>query len=390
MKQNNGKQTKWLVGCGVTIALMSFIAGTRADEIMAVVAPWFGVRHSADRVQTAQLQETYRQLKNHYDGALDEQELLNGAQRGLVEAAGDPHTTFLDPKEVAEFEKSLRGDIGGGIGAEIGLRHERLTIVRPLKGSPAEQAGIRAGDVIVGVNDEVVLDWTVEQVVAKIRGEIGTSVRLSLKRGAETKQISVRREQVVAPTVERSVEHGVGILRVQRFNDETGALARSAADYFRQQGVRRVVLDLRGNPGGTVTAAQALAGLWLDKQPIMTERRGDRVIKTVYATGQPVLGDVQTIVLIDGGSASASEIVAGALRDHGKATLMGEKSYGKGSVQKLVPLSGGAQLKVTEARWFTPRGITIDKKGIEPDIKVELTAEDLNEGRDPQLERARQ
>lgn len=372
------------------IAAVSFIAGMRSEQLFAHVAPVFGIRYSADELDLQRVKETYKRLKAEYDGELDNEKLVDGASRGLVAATGDPHTAFMDAEEAREFDKSMQGNIGGGIGAEIGLRNNRPTIVRPLKDSPAEQSGLKAGDIIVAVNDESVAGLTVDQVVAKIRGEVDTAVKLALLRDNQRVEASLTRKQITAPAVEREVVDGIGILRVHRFNEETGTLTRAAADYFKQQSVHKVIVDLRGNPGGTVSAAQALAGLWLDGQPIMTERRGDKVVKTIYSKGQSVLGDTKTIVLIDGSSASASEIVAGALQEYGKATLVGEKSYGKGSVQQLVPLSNGARLKVTEARWYTPKGAHIDKKGIEPQEKVELTHDDLNHNRDPQLERAKQ
>lgn len=373
----------------IVIATVSFIAGTRADQLIATIAPVFGWRTATGTIDLSSVQETYRQLKANYDGDLDETALIHGASRGLVAAAGDVHTAYMDSAEVAEFEKSLSGNIGGGIGAEIGQRGGQPTIIRPLKNSPAEKAGIKAGDVIAKVNDEVSLNWTVDQAVAKIRGEVNTSVRLTLLRGQESKEIVVTRQEIVSPTVEHSVEGKTGILIVHRFNDETTTLARAAAESFRQQGVDKVILDLRGNPGGTVSAAQGLAGLWLDKKVIMTERRGSAVVKTVHSSGVPVLAGMKTAVLINEGSASASEIIAGALRDHLGATLIGEKSYGKGSVQRVLSLREGAQMKVTEARWFTPKGVNIDGEGITPDRVVAMSREDYEANRDPQLDVAK-
>jgi len=193
----------------------------------------------------------------------------------------------------------------------------------------------------------------------------------------------------VARAAEWKIDGEIGILAVSRFNDDTGKQARQAAEEFRSAGVRKVILDLRGNPGGTVAAAPALAGLWLNNQGGMTQRRGEQVISTEKSTGQPLLSDIKTVVLVNGGSASASEIVAGALKDHGKATLVGEKTYGKGSVQRPIDLAAGAVLKVTGARWYTPHGKNIDKSGIEPDVKVEMTTGAGDKGGDPQLEKAK-
>ena len=376
-----------LIWSGVAIAVASFIAGTQIDRIMAVVAPAFS--HQSGTLDLASVQQTYQQLKQNYDGPLDEKALINGASRGLVAAAGDQHTVYMDAKEAAEFTKLLNGSIGGGIGAEIGTRDGHAVIIRPLAQSPAEKAGIQAGDVIAKVNDESTAGWTVDQVVAKIRGEAGTTVKLQLLRGGEEKLISVTRQEITAPAVESRIEGTTGILTVRRFADDTAAAARRAAEGFQSAGVTKVILDLRGNPGGTVASAQALAGLWLKQQTIMTERRGTQVTQTVQSVGKPLFEHTKTVVLINNGSASASEIIAGALKEHGKATLVGEKSYGKGSVQVVIGLAGGAQLKVTEARWYTPKGKNIDKSGIQPDETVTLTAEDTNAGRDTQLEKAK-
>ena len=390
MKEGIRLKRSDLVAYGVIVLVIGFVLGLRSDVIVASVGKAVGMRIETGTLDLNSVQETYQQLKANYDGDVNAVELVHGASRGVVAAANDPHTVFMDPKEVAEFDKSMKGDIGGGVGAEIGMRNKHPTVIRLLEDSPAKDAGVKVDDIIVSVNEQSVSGLTVEQVVSKIRGEIGTEVKLGLVRGDEQKTISVTRRQVTAPTVEQEIIGKTGILTVHMFNDDTGRLARAAADQFVAQGVDKVILDLRGNGGGTVTAAQALAGLWLDHQPLMTERRGGKIDKTIKTTGKPLLGDKKTIVLINGGSASASEIVAGALSEHDKATLVGEKSYGKGSVQAMVKLSDGSMLKVTTARWYTPKGATIDGKGIDPSVEVKLTAEDFDAGRDPQLEKAKE
>jgi len=338
------QQLSWFLTL-VIVAIVSFVAGARSDVLFANVASVFGVRTSNKTIDLSSVQKTYQELIANYDGKLDTQKLIYGANRGLVEAAGDPHTAYMDPDETKEFDKSLSGQIGGGIGAEIGLRNNKPTIIKPLENSPAQKAGIKAGEVIVKVNDEASSDWSVEKVVSKIRGEVGTSVKLTL--------------------------------------------SRKYASEFVEKGVKKVILDLRNNPGGTVGAAQGLLGIWLDNQIAMTERRGSEIVKTLRTTGTSILGNMKTVVLINGNSASASEITAGALREYGKATLVGQKSYGKGSVQIVLGLPGGSQMKVTEARWYTPKGKNIDKTGIEPDVKVDLSSDDVNNNVDPQMDKAK-
>ena len=382
------QQLSWFLTL-VIVAIVSFVAGARSDALFANVAPAFGVRTSNKTIDLSSVQKTYQELVANYDGKLDTQKLIYGANRGLVEAAGDPHTAYMDPDETKEFDKSLSGQIGGGIGAEIGLRNNKPTIIKPLENSPAQKAGIKAGEVIVKVNDEASSDWSVEKVVSKIRGEVGTSVKLTLLSGGQTREVSVVRQNIVSPAVESEIDGEIGILKVNRFGDDTVSLSRKYASEFVEKGVKKVILDLRNNPGGTVGAAQGLLGIWLDNQIAMTERRGSEIVKTLRTTGAPILGNMKTVVLINGNSASASEITAGALREYGKATLVGQKSYGKGSVQIVLGLPGGSQMKVTEARWYTPKGKNIDKTGIEPDVKVDLSSDDVNNNVDPQMDKAK-
>lgn len=382
------QQLSWFLTL-VIVAIVSFVAGARSDALFANVASVFGVRTSNKTIDLSSVQKTYQELIANYDGKLDTQKLIYGANRGLVEAAGDPHTVYMDPDETKEFDKSLSGQIGGGIGAEIGLRNNKPTIIKPLENSPAQKAGIKAGEAIVKVNDEASSDWSVEKVVSKIRGEVGTSVKLTLLSGGQTREVSVVRQNIVSPAVESEIDGEIGILKVNRFGDDTVSLSRKYASEFVEKGVKKVILDLRNNPGGTVGAAQGLLGIWLDNQIAMTERRGSEIVKTLRTTGTPILGNMKTVVLINGNSASASEITAGALREYGKATLVGQKSYGKGSVQIVLGLPGGSQMKVTEARWYTPKGKNIDKTGIEPDVKVDLSSDDVNNNVDPQMDKAK-
>ena len=382
------QQLSWFLTL-VIVAIVSFVAGARSDALFANVASVFGVRTSNKTIDLSSVQKTYQELIANYDGKLDTQKLIYGANRGLVEAAGDPHTAYMDPDETKEFDKSLSGQIGGGIGAEIGLRNNKPTIIKPLENSPAQKAGIKAGEAIVKVNDEASSDWSVEKVVSKIRGEVGTSVKLTLLSDGQTREVSVVRQNIVSPAVESEIDGEIGILKVNRFGDDTVSLSRKYASEFVEKGVKKVILDLRNNPGGTVGAAQGLLGIWLDNQIAMTERRGSEIVKTLRTTGTPILGNIKTVVLINGNSASASEITAGALREYGKVTLVGQKSYGKGSVQIVLGLPGGSQMKVTEARWYTPKGKNIDKTGIEPDVKVDLSSDDVNNNVDPQMDKAK-
>lgn len=339
-------------------------------------------------IDLTSVQNTYNALKDNFDGELNEQKLIEGANKGLVEAAGDQYTVYMNSEESNDFDDALSGNIGGGIGVEIGIRNNIPTVVRVLIDNPAEKAGLEINDSITKVNGESTEDQTLNDVVGKIRGEPGTTVKLTVYRGGAEKEFSITREEVNNPSAYGEVKDGVGILTITRFDDNTGSLARQVALSFKEQNVKGVVLDLRGNGGGYVTAAQAVAGVWLDKQLVTTERSNGKVNEELKSTGSPILNGVPTVVLINKSSASASEIVAGALQDHKAATLMGETSFGKGSVQKLMNLPDGATLKVTIARWYTPSGLNISEKGITPGTVVERTADDINAGRDPQIEAA--
>ena len=369
------------------VAVVAFIAGTRSDQLYAAIAPVFGIKASADTLDTAVLQQAFRELKANYDGSLDAAKLTDGAARGMVAAAGDRYTVFMDKEEAEQFNKDLRGEISG-IGCEIGVRGDRATVLRVLADSPAQAAGVKVGDIFVSVNGEAVEGLDAATVASKVRGEKGTTVKLVMQRGEEQKEFTITRAEVTDASVRWSIDNGIGTMTMSRFDDDTGRLATQAATEFKAQGVKGVVLDLRGNGGGYLSAAVDVAGIWLDNKVVVTEKANGKVTGTEKTGSNALLGGMKTVVLVNGASASASEIVAGALQDHKAATIVGEKTFGKGTVQKVVNLLDGRLLKVTIARWYTPNGKNITKEGISPDTKVELTSEDANAGRDPQLDMA--
>lgn len=375
-----------IVGAFVVV---SFFAGTRSDQIATLIGPIFGLKIYAEDVDLSSVQETYKALKANYDGTLDDKTLVEGANKGLVAAAGDEYTLYMNATESDTFDNDLSGNIGGGIGAEISIRNGNITIVRVLKDNPAIAAGLQAGDTVLKINDQATTGLSVEQAVGQIRGEIGTTVKLSIGRGTETKEFTVTRAQISNPSVTSSIDGGVGTLTISRFDSETGTLSRAAAQEFKVANVKAVILDLRGNGGGYVDAAQDVAGLWLDDKVVVTERANGAVVATVKSGSDSVLSGIPTVVLVNASSASASEIVAGALQDYDVATVVGEKSFGKGTVQKLIGLPEGAQLKVTVARWYTPNGKNITTDGITPDVTATLTQADLDAGIDPQVDAAK-
>ena len=374
----------------VFVLALGYIAGTFNNQIISVVAPVFGIKAYSGTIDLSSLQQTYQQLKANYDGTIDDSKLIEGASKGMVESLGDEYTLYMNKAETKNFNNELSGTIGGGIGVELGLRGGKITALRILKDNPAEKAGIQVGDVLVKINDQAIpAEQTVAEAASHVRGEVGTTVKLTIVRGSDTKDFTITRAQVTNPSVYSKVNGGVGIMTITRFDDQTGQLAREAAQSFKNQNVKSVVLDLRGNGGGYLTAAQDVASLWLNNQVVVSERTNGQVVDELKSGTDPILAGLPTVVLVNASSASASEIVAGALQDHGVAKLVGEKTFGKGSVQKLIALPGESQLKVTIARWYTPNGKNISKQGIAVDKQATLTVDDINAGRDPQLDAAK-
>ena len=350
--------------------VLGFAGGSRIDDIKNLIAPVFGMKR-IEKLDLSAVEKTYNQLASNFDGKLDQQKLTEGASKGLVEAAGDKYTEYMTAKEAEEFNKSLSGDVGAGIGVELAKDGQSVKVVRVLAKNSAQSAGILPGDIILKVNDEDVSKKSTAEVSSKIRGDAGTTVKISLLRGQDIKEFSVTRAKIENPSVELSKNGDVAILSIYRFDSETGALAKKYAEEIKNEGFSKVILDLRGNGGGYVQAAKTVASLWLEKNAlIVSEKTGSKTIEEIRATGNNPLKGMKTVILLDGTSASASEIVAGALKENKAATIVGEKSYGKGSVQTTVDMSGGALLKVTIAKWYTPNGENISNNGISPDVEV--------------------
>ena len=392
MEDNKKKRSgKISVGVFALSLVLAFVAGNRMQTIGDYFfAPYTnkGNQVLSQNIDFGQVEKTYDILKTKFDGKLDSAKLQDGLQKGLVDAAGDPYTVFLSQKEAEEFNSDLNGEFSG-IGAELGKRDQKLVVMAPLEGQPAKKAGVRAGDIIAKIGDEETTNFTIDQAVNKIRGKAGTDIKLSLIRGDELIELTITRASISIPSVKSEILEGnIGYLQLSRFSDDTTELATKAAQDFKAKNVKGIVLDVRNNGGGLLSTAVDVSSLWLNDKIVVSEKEGGKTTNVLRTGNNPILEGIPTKMLINEGSASASEILAGALRDNGAAELVGTKSFGKGSVQELVDLPGGAKLKVTLARWLTPKDKNIDKAGIEPSVKVELTPEDFKQDKDPQKAKA--
>ncbi len=376
---------------GAVFAVLGIIVGANWNNWVHTFAPYLGlsgvVESSAD---WSELNEVYDKLVNTYNGEMVKSEMIEGAKKGLTEALGDVYTVYMDKEETSDFYDDLHGNVGSGVGIEMGLRDGYVRVLRTLPDNPARKAGILAGDIIYKVDGEVVYDLSTDEISKKVRGEDGTEVTISVVRDGEEKTFTMKREAINNVSAYVDYDGKTAIVTVTRFDNDTGTMVQKFAKEFADKGIEKVILDLRGNGGGYVSAAQDLLSLWIDNNDILIQKSkhfGNSTTKT--SSGKAILKDMETIVLVNGSSASASEIVAGALQDYGKAKIVGEKTYGKGVVQQLFDLSGGTVLKVTTAEWFTPNERSINGEGIKPDIEVERTYEDINSMRDPQMDKAK-
>lgn len=335
--------------------------------------------------------QVYRALKDNFDGKLTQQQLTDGLKHGLAASTKDPYTVYFTPKEAKEFDQELNNSFSG-IGAQLGQDKDgNLEVIAPIDGLPADKAGLKAKDIIVTINGESTSGLSVDEAVQKIRGPSGTKVKLEVVRDKKQPlDFTITREDIKIPSVKYKIIDGnIGYLQITTFSDDTVSLVNEAVTEFKSKNVKGVIVDVRSNPGGLLESSVDVSSLWLNQgQTVLQEKRGSTVVKTYSATGNNKLSGTPTVVLIDGGSASASEILTGALKDNGDAYVIGEKSYGKGVVQQLINFQDGGQLKVTVASWFRPNGQNINKKGITPDKKVKISDADAKADNDTQLQAA--
>ncbi|MFA5129485.1 MAG: S41 family peptidase [Patescibacteria group bacterium] len=350
-------------------------------------------------VDFKQFWQVWNDIKEHYyKQPVSNKELFQGALNGLAGAVKDPYTNYFPPEDAKAFEDDLKGSFSG-IGAEIGVKDNELQVIAPLPDSPAEKAGVHARDLILQIDGKDSIHMPAEEAVMKIRGEKGTKVTLKLgrvskdvKTGDQTMdpiEVTIVRDTIVIKSV-KLTDQGKGIFQISisSFDEQVTDSFYSAVDEAMSKGAKGIIVDVRNDPGGYLDRAARILGAWLPKQDVVLQRKQGEIIQRYQGEGNGILKDVPTVVLINEGSASASEILAGALQDYGVATIVGKTSFGKGSVQDYLQYDDGSALKITISEWLTPKERSINEKGITPDISVDITHEDITVNKDPQLDKA--
>ena len=335
--------------------------------------------------------DVYNLIKNDYYSNLNATQLIEGLKNGLAQATGDPYTEYFNPAQAKQFNNQLNESFSG-IGAEIGLdANNNLIIASPISGFPAANAGLRAKDAITTIDGNSTTNMSISDAVTRIKGPKGTKVTLGIVRDSKQQlTFTITRDNITVPSVKSDILAGnIGYMQISQFTSDTANLSQKAAQKFKDAGVKGVILDLRNNPGGMLDAAVSVSSLWLQpNNTVLSEKRGDTVLQTFIANGNNLLSGLPTVVLINSGSASASEITALALKDNNVAHLIGEKSYGKGVVQELDNLADGSVIKITVAYWNPPKSPNVNKVGINPDQVVTMSDSDYKNNIDPQKDAA--
>jgi len=347
--------------------------------------------------------DAYNTLQENFinPDKIDNQKIIYGAIKGMAETLGDPYTDFFDPDQAKRFQQDLSGSFEG-IGVEIGVKKDMLTIIAPLDGTPGQKAGLKPGDIIIKIDGKDASSMTTEEAVSLIRGPKGTSVTLTIFRDTwdKSKDIKIIRDTIkvesmkwklINSTGEEDAEGDIAYIQINQFNESVSSDFRKAAIEILGSPAKKIIVDLRDDPGGYLEVAQDVAGWFLKKgQTVTIEDYGkDKEQETYKSEGSGIFANYPVVVLINEGSASASEILAGALRDNNGTKLIGDKSFGKGSVQRVIDLKGGSFLKITIAKWLTPKGNSISEVGLEPDIKISNEiGQATDEGKDPQMDKA--
>ena len=409
------KKSGWLAAAAIILAAVfsiGFYSGLKTSpgsQVAKILNTTPQISTNGEKVDFSEFWHAWNIAEGKYVNIdkVKRQDMVYGAISGMVKALGDPYSVFFNPEESKIFKSAIEGEFEG-VGMEIGIRKEILTVVAPLKGSPAERAGIRAGDKILKIDEKITPDLTIEEAVRLIRGPKGTKVKLTIVRNGdeESRVIEVERDVIKIPVIDTETKEVVAqksggekeakdlgdifVIRLYNFSENSPVSFRSALREMVEKNRSKLIIDLRNNPGGFLEAAVDMASWFLPQgDVVVTENYGGRgEDKTHRSKGYNIFKNLPIVVLVNQGSASASEILAGALKDHGKAKLIGEKTFGKGSVQEFLPLTADTSIKITVAKWLTPNEYSISEGGLTPDIEIKPTKEDITADRDPVMERA--
>ncbi len=388
------------ISVNILVAIIIFASGiylgfNKQVEISEAVGVSSEETATAKESEFAAFWKVWNTIDEKYPDAdkITDQERVYGAISGLLDSLNDPYSVFFPPEEAKSFEEDIAGNFIG-VGMEVGKKDKVLTVIAPLKDTPAYRAGIKSGDRIIKIDEVETAGLSVEKAVKLIRGEKGTTVTLSIVRDGEKepKEIKIVRDIIIMPTIEAEIRSdGIFVIRLYSFSANSTGFFKNAINKFAESGGDKLLLDLRGNPGGYLDAAVNIASWFLPGgKPVVIEDSGPEEKQKIFRSkGHNLFGDdLKFVILINEGSASASEILAGAMQDYKRAVLVGTQSFGKGSVQEVVRMSGGTLLKITIAKWLTPNGVSISDKGLTPDYLVEITKDDVGNKKDPQMDKA--
>lgn len=366
---------------GVVVVFMSFglgvsVGSRQAPVITTPLEELINVfRTQAEPSATQTFAEVWNDIHDRYvNGSIDTTTLVRGAIRGMVEGLGDPYSAYFDPKQAKEFADEINGTFEG-VGMEVGFKDNRLAVIAPLPETPAARSGLQAGDIILQIDKQDTEGWSLDQAIRKIRGPKGSTVVLVIRRGqAEPQEISVVRDTIVVSTVTAKIltvqDRSIGYIQISSFTEDTAPKVRKEIQVQLAKSVVGFVIDLRNNPGGLLDASVDVTSIFVDNEVVVSEVDQAGKHQDLRSNGRRLVDGQPVVVLVNGGSASASEIVAGALQDLGRATIVGQQTFGKGSVQQLKDLPDGSTLKLTIAKWYTPKNRSISDSGITPDLVI--------------------
>jgi carboxyl-terminal processing protease len=397
IKKSHNYRSLLLVVILILCFLFGFETGKQqgAKEMTEIESKNIEVKNSEEKADLSLFWEVWNFLNDNYfeKNLLDSKKMSYGAIKGMVASFDDPYTVYMDPVETEEFKHNLDGELEG-IGAELSMENNLLTVITPMKDSPAEKAGIRAGDIVYSIDGEPTTDMNLIEAVLKIRGEKGTVVTLTVIHKNETDPVDykITRDTVNIKSIDyKYLENDIiAYIDVLQFGDDTTHEFEEAVSDVVLKNVKGLILDLRFNGGGYLDIAVDMISEFLPKdyKAVTIRRRNEKDNEILYTLGNPKLPNIPIAVLVNDGTASSAEIVAGAIQDHKRGIIIGTKTYGKGSVQEVKNFKDGSSLRATIAKWFTPNDVNIDEVGIKPDIEIEDTLEDLKAGKDLQLEEA--